>query len=41
MKLDTLRRPEDQEAMLDEFDLASDDEDSPVTRRASFPHVER
>ena len=43
LKLDTFRRGDDSEAMLADhadFELASDDE-SPVTRRASFPHNER
>lgn len=40
LKLDTLRRGEDTEAMMADFELASDDE-SPVTRRASFPHIEK
>lgn len=40
LKLDTLRRGEDSEAMMADFELASDEE-SPVTRRASFPHFER
>lgn len=40
LKLDTLRRDGDSEAMMADFELASDDE-SPVTRRASFPHFER
>lgn len=41
LKLDTLRRGEDSEAMMGDFELASDEEESPVTRRASFPHIER
>lgn len=40
LKLDTLRGGGDTEAMMADFELASDDE-SPVTRRASFPHIER
>lgn len=40
LKLDTLRRGEDAEAMMGDFELASDEE-SPVTRRASFPHFEK
>jgi hypothetical protein len=42
LKLDTLRREpgEDAEAMMGDFELASDDE-SPVTRRTSFPHIEK
>jgi hypothetical protein len=42
LKLDTLRRGpgEDAEAMMGDFELASDDE-SPVTRRTSFPHIEK
>ena len=40
LKLDTLRRNEDAEAMMGNFELASDDEESPVTRRTSFPHFE-
>jgi hypothetical protein len=39
LKLDTLRG-EDAEAMMGDFELASDEE-SPVTRRASFPHFEK
>jgi hypothetical protein len=43
LKLDTLllRRGGDSEAMMGDFELASDDEESPVTRRTSFPHIER
>jgi hypothetical protein len=43
LKLDTLtlRRGEDSEAMMGDFELGSDDEESPVTRRTSFPHIER
>jgi hypothetical protein len=42
LKLDTLQgRGEDAEAMMGDFELASDDEESPVTRRASFPHFEK
>lgn len=40
LKLETLRTGEDAEAMMGDFELASD-EGSPVTRRASFPHNER
>lgn len=40
LKLDTFRRGGDSEAMMADFELASDDE-SPVTRRASFPRVEK
>ena len=42
LKLDTLRRGEDAEAMMGDFELASDDdEESPVTRRASYSHFEK
>ena len=43
LKLDTLslRRGGESEAMMGDFELGSDDEESPVTRRTSFPHIER
>jgi hypothetical protein len=43
LKLDTLslRRGGDSEAMMGDFELASDEDESPVTRRTSFPHIER
>jgi hypothetical protein len=43
LKLDTLQgRGEDAEAMMmGDFELASDEEESPVTRRSSFPHFEK
>jgi hypothetical protein len=41
LKLDTLQRSEDAEAMMGDFELASYEEESPVTRRASFPHFEK